>query len=97
MNGDEPANGNSVTRAELGMVMTMLKDVKEMQRILGEKIDSLMNGRVTWEAYDRHKDDCKKEMDRIKNRPSWTVCFILGGLLTISVTLTSLMLSGILH
>ncbi len=44
------------------------------------KIDGLtacVQDRVTWEAHDRHKAECREEFLRLRGRPSWAVAIIL--------------------
>jgi hypothetical protein len=81
------AVNGSLIRIEAG-----LKDVNAKLDALGEAD----NQRVTWEAHDRHKLDCKEEISKLKGRPSWGIALAIttlsGGLAT---TLT-LLLTGVI-
>lgn len=76
----------------LGRIESSLKTVNT-------KLDALVeadNLRVTWEAHDRHKEECKKELDKLKGRPSWAVVAIGGFLSTgLATTLTLLLTHAI--
>lgn len=74
-----------------------LKRIEEGIGNLSEKIDCLreeLNLRVTWDAYDRHKQECKEELRRLRGRPSWAVALILTFL---SSSVTSLLVLVLTH
>jgi len=100
-----PENGkNYVPRPEFEMlcrnVNGSLGRIEASLRGVNEKLDALGeadNERVTWEAHDRHKAECKIEMDKLKGRPSWGVALIITTLTGGLVTTLTLLLTGVIR
>jgi hypothetical protein len=68
-------------------------------KVVNDKLDALAaadNERVTWDAHDRHKAECRNELEKIKGRPSWAVATIIGLLSTGLATTLTLLLTGVI-
>jgi hypothetical protein len=81
------AVNGSLVRIEAG-----LKDVNTKLDVLTEAD----NQRVTWEAHDRHKEECAKKMEKLQGRPSWAVALVITTLSGGLVTTLTLILTGVI-
>lgn len=87
-------------RATNGGIARIEKAQIEGAAGVNEKLDqiiSMLGERVTWEAHDRHKAECKIEMDKLKGRPSWGIALIITTLTGGLGTTLTLLLTGVIR
>jgi len=96
--------GESVPREEFDLFCRQqngsLKRIETSLATINNKLDGITqetNERVTWEAHDRHKEDCKQEFSRLRGRPSWAVAFVLTFLCSACASMLVLVLTGVLR
>ena len=73
--------------------------IESTLRDVNAKLDNLAdadNLRVTWEAHDRHKEECKKTIERLQGRPSWFIALVITTLTGGLVTTLTLLLTGVI-
>ncbi|MDY6796948.1 MAG: hypothetical protein SWK76_16950 [Actinomycetota bacterium] len=96
-----------VPRPEFELFCTQQNDnVKEIKDLVStgfagvnEKLDSLkddMSERVTWDAHDRHKQECKDRWDKLEKRWPVPVVVLMSLLTSIVVGLTVLLVTGVI-
>lgn len=77
-------------RATNGGIARIEKAQIEGSAATNEKLDQIIDmlgKRVTWEAFDRHRQENKEDHDSFKGRPSWATTITLTFLSSLSLGL----------
>lgn len=92
-----------VPRAEFEMFCNQQREssqrIEAGLTLINNKLDGMttcVNDRVTWEAHDRHRQECKEEFVKLRGRPSWAVVAIFGFLQAAFFTVLTMYLARIL-
>lgn len=96
-------NGEYLPRTEFDLFCRQqngsLRRIEASLETINCKLDALgeaINQRVTWEAHDRRKQECREEIARFRNRPSWAVAVVVAFFSSATVSLLVLVLSRVI-